>query len=76
VGSGQFCGAGSDGGKRRRWKTYEVREASLIRRIRDGEREQFYELIQPYERRMRAAFALLRNQADAEDVAQEAAPRR
>jgi RNA polymerase sigma-70 factor, ECF subfamily len=49
-------------------------EAALIRRICDGEREQFYELIQPYERRMyAAAFALLRNQADAEDVAQEAA---
>jgi RNA polymerase sigma-70 factor (ECF subfamily) len=53
----------------------EVRdEAALIRRIRDGERELYYELIQPYERRMyAAAFALLRNQADAEDVAQEAA---
>src|SRR5579863_10574037 len=49
-------------------------EDELIHRIRDGERERFYELIQPYERRMyAAAFALLRNQADAEDVAQEAA---
>ncbi len=53
----------------------EVRdENALIQRIREGERERFYELIQPYERRMyTAAFALLRNQADAEDVAQEAA---
>src|ERR1700687_4842232 len=49
-------------------------EATLIRRIRDGKRELFYQLIQPYERRMYAApFRLLRNQADAEDVAQEAA---
>ena len=53
----------------------EVRdEEALIRRIREGEPDLFYELIQPYERRMyAAAFALLRNQADAEDVAQEAA---
>jgi RNA polymerase sigma-70 factor (ECF subfamily) len=53
----------------------EVRdEAALIRRIRDGERELYYELIHPYERRMyAAAFALLRNPSDAEDVAQEAA---
>jgi RNA polymerase sigma-70 factor (ECF subfamily) len=49
-------------------------EDVLIQRIREGERDLFYELIQPYERRMyAAAFALLRNQADAEDVAQEAA---
>ena len=53
----------------------EVRdEDALIRRIRDGDRELYYELIHPYERRMyAAAFALLRNQSDAEDVAQEAA---
>jgi len=49
-------------------------EEALIRRIRDGEHDLFYELIQPYERRVYfAAFAILRNQADAEDVAQEAA---
>ncbi len=45
----------------------------LIQRIRNGEHELFYELIQPYERRVyAAAFAILRNEADAEDVAQEA----
>ena len=45
----------------------------LIRRIRDGEHELFYELIRPYERRVYStAFAILRNEADAEDVAQEA----
>src|ERR1700692_590977 len=48
-------------------------EETLIRRIRDGEHDLFYELIRPYERRVyAAAFAILRNEADAEDVAQEA----
>lgn len=48
-------------------------EEELIERVRNGERELFYELIQPYERRVYAtAFAILRNQADAEDAAQEA----
>jgi len=48
-------------------------EHALIRRIRDGEHEAFYELIQPYERRVYATtFAILRNEADAEDAAQEA----
>ncbi len=48
-------------------------EASLIRRIREGEHELFYELIRPYERRVfAAALAILRNEADAEDAAQEA----
>src|SRR6059036_1395322 len=48
-------------------------EETLIRRIREGERELFYELIRPYERRVySAALAILRNEADAEDAAQEA----
>jgi len=48
-------------------------EETLIRRIRDGERDLFYELIRPYERRVYAtAFAILRNESDAEDAAQEA----
>jgi RNA polymerase sigma-70 factor (ECF subfamily) len=48
-------------------------EQQLIRRVQDGERELFYELIRPYERRVYSAtFAILRNQADAEDAAQEA----
>jgi len=48
-------------------------EATLIRRIRNGERELFYELVKPYERRVYAAtYAILRNEADAEDAAQEA----
>jgi RNA polymerase sigma-70 factor (ECF subfamily) len=48
-------------------------ESELIRRIRNGERELFYELVRPYERRVyAAAYAILRNEADAEDAAQEA----
>ncbi len=52
----------------------QLRERELIQRIRDGEHELFYELIRPYERRVyAAAFAILRNEADADDAAQEAA---
>jgi len=51
----------------------ESRERELIRRIQNGESEKFYELVRPFERRVyAAAFAILRNEADAEDVAQEA----
>ena len=50
-----------------------LNEATLIRRIREGEHELFYQLIRPYERRVyAAALAILRNEADAEDAAQEA----
>lgn len=48
-------------------------EAELIRRVRDGQHDLFYQLIRPYERRVyTAAFAILRNATDAEDVAQDA----
>lgn len=48
-------------------------ELNLIQRVCGGERQLFYELVQPYERSVyRAAFAILRNEHDAEDVAQEA----
>lgn len=48
-------------------------EARLIERIRRGERELFHELIRPYERSVYlAAYAVLRNEADAEETAQEA----
>jgi RNA polymerase sigma-70 factor (ECF subfamily) len=51
----------------------QMHEAALIQRIRNGEHELFYELVRPYESRVySAALAILRNQADAEDVAQEA----
>ena len=48
-------------------------EQELIRRVQRGENECFYELVRPYERRVyAAAMAILRNESDAEDVAQEA----
>jgi RNA polymerase sigma-70 factor, ECF subfamily len=51
-------------------KTHEL---DLVRRICAGERELYYELIQPYERSVfLAALAITRNEADAEEVAQEA----
>jgi len=54
-------------------RAQQFNEETLIRRIRDGEHDLFYELIRPYERRVYAtAFAILRNEADAEDAAQEA----
>src|SRR5215469_11211665 len=49
------------------------REQDLIARVQRGQRELFYELVRPYERRVyAAALAILRNEADAEDAAQEA----
>jgi RNA polymerase sigma-70 factor (ECF subfamily) len=51
----------------------ESHEQDLIRRVQNGERDKFYELVKPYERRVySAAYAILRNPADAEEVAQEA----
>jgi RNA polymerase sigma-70 factor, ECF subfamily len=48
------------------------REQELIARIQSGQTELFYELVRPYERRVyAAALAILRNETDAEDVAQE-----
>jgi RNA polymerase sigma-70 factor, ECF subfamily len=50
-----------------------TREQDLIARVQRGQNELFYELVKPYERRVyAAALAILRNQTDAEDVAQEA----
>jgi RNA polymerase sigma-70 factor, ECF subfamily len=51
----------------------QLSEVELVRRVRDGNADLFYELVRPYERRVySAAFAILRNSADAEDAAQEA----
>jgi len=48
-------------------------EDLLIQRVRNGEHELFYQLVQPYERRLYAtAYSILRNESDAEDAAQEA----
>jgi len=50
-----------------------TREQQLIARVQHGHNEDFYELVRPYERRLyAAAIAILRNQADAEEVVQEA----
>jgi RNA polymerase sigma-70 factor (ECF subfamily) len=48
-------------------------EAELIQSVCDGEREAFYELIRPYERLVYVtAISILKNPADAEEIAQEA----
>jgi RNA polymerase sigma-70 factor (ECF subfamily) len=50
-----------------------VREAEMISRILAGERELFYELIKPYERTVFiTAYSVVRSEADAEEVSQEA----
>ena len=51
----------------------QLSEVELVKRVREGNADLFYELVRPYERRVySAAFAILRNAADAEDAAQEA----
>jgi RNA polymerase sigma-70 factor, ECF subfamily len=48
-------------------------EEELIKLVLSGQPEYFYQLIQPYERRAYVVgYAILQNEADAEDVAQEA----
>ena len=48
-------------------------ENALIQRILRGEKELFYQLVRPYERRVYVmAFAILRNEADAQDASQDA----
>jgi RNA polymerase sigma-70 factor (ECF subfamily) len=50
-----------------------AREQDLIQSVQSGQHELFYELVRPYERRVyAAALAILRNEHDAEDAAQEA----
>ncbi len=49
------------------------REQKLIASVQRGQNELFYELVRPYEKRIyAAALAILRNEQDAEDAAQEA----
>ncbi len=49
-----------------------AREQGLIRRILGGETDLFYELIRPYERMVYSTvFAMVKNEAEAEDGAQE-----
>src|SRR5262252_4445544 len=48
-------------------------EAELIKSVCSGQREAFYELLRPYERMIYAtAISVVKNPADAEEVAQEA----
>jgi RNA polymerase sigma-70 factor (ECF subfamily) len=48
-------------------------EQDLLRRVREGDKEAFYGLVRPYERVVFfAAKSVLRNDADAEEAAQEA----
>ena len=50
-----------------------AQEQDLLRRVQAGQKEYFYDLIKPYQRRVySAAFSVLRNEAEAEDAAQEA----
>jgi RNA polymerase sigma-70 factor, ECF subfamily len=50
-----------------------TREQNLISSVQRGQSDLFYELVRPYERRVyAAALAILRNEHDAEDAAQEA----
>jgi RNA polymerase sigma-70 factor, ECF subfamily len=53
--------------------TVERNEAKLIARILGGEKELFHELIRPYERMVYlTVFAIVKNETDAEDCAQDA----
>ena len=48
-------------------------ELALVRRVQSGDTNAFYDLVRPYERPLfLAALGLVKNDADAEDVAQEA----
>lgn len=50
-----------------------VTEQALIERVKAGESELFYQLIEPYQRAVfSAAYSVLANDADAEEAAQEA----
>jgi RNA polymerase sigma-70 factor, ECF subfamily len=54
-------------------RTTNTSEAGLIARILTGEKELFHELIRPYERMVYLTlFSILKNEAEAEDGAQEA----
>ncbi|MGC2184861.1 MAG: sigma-70 family RNA polymerase sigma factor [Terriglobales bacterium] len=54
-------------------KRLDRNETELIMRAREGDVDAFYELVRPYERAVfLAALSLVKNDADAEDVAQEA----
>jgi RNA polymerase sigma-70 factor, ECF subfamily len=52
---------------------YQPEEQNLIRRVAEGDKTAFYELVRPYEKAIYlAAKSVLENDADAEDASQEA----
>lgn len=52
---------------------HQPKEQDLIRRVTEGDKAAFYELVRPYEKAIYlAAKSVLENDADAEDAAQEA----
>ncbi len=54
-------------------ETRDSKDRGLIARVLSGERELFHELVRSYEKSLYfAAYSLLRNEQDAEDVVQEA----
>jgi RNA polymerase sigma-70 factor, ECF subfamily len=54
-------------------RSLDFHETELVRRVCSGDKESFYKLVQPYERVMLTiAMSVLRNEADAEEVSQEA----
>jgi RNA polymerase sigma-70 factor, ECF subfamily len=58
---------------RKEFTARDTAERELMQRIRNGETDLFYELVRPYERAVfLSAASILGNDADAEEVAQEA----
>ena len=52
-------------------------EEQMIASILSGDTEKYHDLIRPYERNVyRMALSFMKNEADAEDVAQDASSRR
>jgi len=63
----------ADGGAPASQMQGNVFEQALIRRVQSGDAEAFYQLVRPYERAVfLSAVAIVKNDADAEEVAQEA----
>jgi RNA polymerase sigma-70 factor, ECF subfamily len=56
-----------------RARNVQGREAELVKRVCAGEKQAFYQLVEPCERAVfTTAMSVLRNEADAEEVSQEA----
>ncbi|HEV3252991.1 MAG TPA: sigma-70 family RNA polymerase sigma factor [Candidatus Acidoferrales bacterium] len=73
IGRGVRPAMAADGHPEQEKEQEQKREQELIERIKRGEKELFHDLIRPHERRVYlTALAILRNEADAEDTAQDA----